>query len=150
VADRLTRKQRSENMRAVKNKDTTPELVARKAAHRLGFRFRLHRKDLPGSPDIVFPKHRTVIFVHGCFWHGHDCTRSKLPATNVAFWTQKLEKNKVRDRGAVAALENAGWRVRTLWQCELRTMDMALDGVAEAMACRTRGTKRRSPSKRRE
>lgn len=130
MADHLTREQRSQNMRAVRNKNTKPEILARKAAHRLGLRFRLHRADLPGSPDVVLPKHRAVLFVHGCFWHGHNCSRSRLPATNVRFWTEKVGKNKVRDRRAVTALRKMGWRVFTLWQCELRSLDAALDSLS--------------------
>jgi DNA mismatch endonuclease (patch repair protein) len=126
MADRLSREQRSRNMAAVRNKNTAPEMVARKAAHRLGLRFRLHRTDLPGSPDIVLPKHRTVVFVHGCFWHGHGCSRSKLPRTNVRFWTEKIERNKLRDAKAEAALRKDDWKVQTVWQCELRNPAMAL------------------------
>jgi DNA mismatch endonuclease, patch repair protein len=133
VVDHLTREQRSENMRAVRGKDTAPEILARRAAHRLGFRFRLHRTDLPGSPDIVLPKYRTAVFIHGCFWHGHGCTRSKLPQTNVRFWTEKIGKNKLRDEKAEAALRKSGWRVLTLWQCELRSLDMALNRFSVVM-----------------
>jgi DNA mismatch endonuclease (patch repair protein) len=126
VVDHLTREQRSRNMSAVRNRNTAPELLARKAAHRLGLRFRLHRSDLPGSPDFVLPKHRTAVFVHGCFWHGHGCSRSKLPQTNVRFWTDKIGKNRLRDAKAEAALRRDGWRVQIVWQCELRNLDTAL------------------------
>jgi DNA mismatch endonuclease (patch repair protein) len=126
MADHLSREQRSRNMAAVRSKNTTPEMLARKAAHRLGLRFRLHRTDLPGSPDIVFPKHRMVAFVHGCFWHGHGCSRSKLPQTNIRFWREKIEKNKLRDRKAEANLRLGGWQVLVLWQCQIRNLDMAL------------------------
>ncbi|MBX9647154.1 MAG: very short patch repair endonuclease [Xanthobacteraceae bacterium] len=122
MVDHLSREQRSENMRAVRSKNTAPEMMARKAAHRLGLRFRLHRSDLPGSPDFVLPKHRTAFFVHGCFWHGHGCSRSKLPQTNVEFWREKIRKNRVRDKRACRALQNSGWRVITLWQCELGSL----------------------------
>jgi DNA mismatch endonuclease, patch repair protein len=133
MADRLTREQRSDNMRAVRTRDTAPEIMARKVAHRLGFRFRLHRKDLPGSPDIVFPKYRTAIFVHGCFWHGHGCSRSKLPKSNVEFWKEKIRKNRVRDEKAVVELQKSGWRVITLWQCEIRSFDAALARISAEM-----------------
>lgn len=126
MVDHLTREQRSRNMSAVRNRNTAPELLARKAAHRLGLRFRLHRSDLPGSPDFVLPKHRTAVFVHGCFWHGHGCSRSKLPQTNVRFWTDKIGKNRLRDAKAEAALRRDGWRVQIVWQCELRNLDTAL------------------------
>jgi DNA mismatch endonuclease (patch repair protein) len=130
VADRLTREQRSDNMRAVRSRDTAPEIMARSAAHRLGFRFRLHRKDLPGSPDFVLPKYRTAIFVHGCFWHGHGCSRSKLPQSNVEFWKEKIRKNRVRDKKAVAELQKSGWEAITLWQCEIRSFDAAVARIS--------------------
>jgi DNA mismatch endonuclease, patch repair protein len=130
VVDRLTREQRSQNMAAVRNKNTVPEILARKAAHRLGLRFRLHRRDLPGSPDIVLPKHQAVIFVHGCFWHGHGCSRSKLPRTNARFWSEKIEKNKLRDVKAERDLRKGGWKVFTVWQCELRNLEAALRRLA--------------------
>jgi DNA mismatch endonuclease, patch repair protein len=119
MVDHLTREQRSHNMRAVPSRNTVPEILARKAAHRLGFRFRLHRTDLPGSPDFVLPRHTVAVFVHGCFWHGHGCRRSKLPQSNVEFWESKIGKNRVRDRKAVVELRKLGWRVVTLWQCQL-------------------------------
>jgi DNA mismatch endonuclease, patch repair protein len=107
--------------------------MARKAAHRLGFRFRLHRKDLPGSPDIVLPKYRTAIFVHGCFWHGHGCSRSKLPQSNVEFWKEKIRKNRLRDKKAVAELRKSGWKAITLWQCQIRSLDAALVRISAEM-----------------
>lgn len=125
MADRLSREQRSRNMAAVRSKNTAPEMLARKAAHRAGFRFRLHRSDLPGSPDFVLPRLGIAVFVHGCFWHGHGCRRSKLPQTNVEFWKEKISKNRDRDRKARAALARLGWRVATLWQCELPDLDAA-------------------------
>jgi DNA mismatch endonuclease (patch repair protein) len=121
-------------MRAVRGKNTKPELTARKAAHRLGLRFRLHRKDLPGSPDMVLPKYRTVFFVHGCFWHGHlRCRRSKLPNTNISFWEEKIRKNKIRDRKTTAALRRYGWRVVTLWECQLHSNEAATARVAREL-----------------
>lgn len=111
-------------MRAVRSKDTKPEHVVRRLAHGLGYRFRLHRKDLPGRPDLVFPGRRAVILVHGCFWHGHDCSKGqKRPATNQAFWDAKLDGNKERDEKNEAALKEAGWRVLVVWECELRDRD---------------------------
>lgn len=112
---------RSNTMRAVRSKDTGPEIVVRRLAHCLGYRFRLHRKDLPGTPDLVFPKYRAVIFVHGCFWHGHNGARgSRAPKANAEYWLRKLERNKVRDAKAVSNLLSAGWRVHTIWECGLR------------------------------
>ncbi len=108
-------------MRAVKGRDTTPELRVRRAAHALGLRFRLHRKDLPGSPDLVFPSRRVALFVHGCFWHGHDCPRgARVPATNTAYWTAKIARNMARDAKSAADLKAAGWRPLILWECQIR------------------------------
>lgn len=107
-------------MARVRGRDTTPERVARSAAHRMGHRFRLHVAGLPGRPDLVFPSKHKVIFVHGCFWHRHTCKRGTLPASNVAFWQAKLERNKRRDREAMKALTRAGWRVMVVWECETR------------------------------
>lgn len=112
---------RSRVMRAVRGKDTGPELAVRKALTRLGARYRLHRKDLPGKPDIVLPGRRLAIFVHGCFWHGHDCARgSRVPKTNVDYWTAKVGRNVERDARSREALAALGWRVETLWECDLK------------------------------
>jgi DNA mismatch endonuclease, patch repair protein len=124
VADRITPEERSANMRAVKSKDTGPELAVRRAVYRLGFRYRLHRRDLPGKPDLVFGPKRKIIFVHGCFWHGHDeCRGSGRPKSNAIFWEAKLTRNKERDAERVAALTAMGWNVLTVWECE--TVDLA-------------------------
>ncbi|WLA61381.1 very short patch repair endonuclease [Bradyrhizobium diazoefficiens] len=112
-------------MAAVRSKNTAPEVLARRAAHRVGLRFRLHRSDLPGSPDFVLPRLGIAVFVHGCFWHGHRCRRSKLPKSNVEFWTEKIGKNRDRDRKARAALAKLGWRVVVLWQCRLPDLETA-------------------------
>lgn len=108
-------------MARVKGKDTKPELRLRKLLHGMGYRFRLHRRDLPGTPDLVFPGRRAVIFMHGCFWHRHpdpDCRRSRLPKTRTDFWLPKLDANVARDAAAEAALRALGWRVLTVWECE--------------------------------
>ena len=129
--DKLTPDQRSEVMSRVKGKDTTPELRVRRALHAMGYRFRLHRKDLPGKPDIVLPKYRLCLFVHGCFWHQHaGCKRATFPATNQAFWKQKLEKNRRRDESAMSALYKAGWQVCVIWECETKDQD-ALSAAIE-------------------
>ena len=108
-------------MQAVKSENTGPELAVRRLAHGMGYRFRLHRKDLPGKPDLVFPSRRKVIFVHGCFWHRHDCARgARVPVQNRAYWTKKIAGNKVRDKDVQAALTAAGWEVVVLWECEIR------------------------------
>lgn len=119
--DVFTPEQRSRVMGRVKGKNTKPEMKVRRLAHALGYRFRLHRKDLPGSPDLVFPGRGKVIFVHGCFWHGHDCPRgSRQPKQNAEYWRAKIARNVERDRQAVDALEDQGWSVLTLWECELK------------------------------
>lgn len=108
-------------MSRVKGKDTTPEIKVRSIAHRLGYRFRIHRRDLPGAPDMVFPGRRTVVFVHGCFWHGHHCKRgARLPHTNVAYWKAKIDKNVGRDKAERRKLTRMGWKVRVVWECETK------------------------------
>lgn len=116
-----TPSQRRRTMQAVKSENTTPELVVRRSAHRLGYRYRLHQRDLPGTPDLVFSGRRKIIFVNGCFWHGHGCARgARTPINNREYWEQKIERNKARDRRAVAALRRGGWGVLVIWECELR------------------------------
>ena len=108
-------------MAAVRAKDTTPELRIRKVLHALGYRFRIHRRDLPGKPDIVLPNRRLAVFVHGCFWHGHDCARgARVPKANRDYWLGKVRRNRARDAASRAALEAAGWRVETIWECALK------------------------------
>ena len=112
---------RSRNMAAIRGKDTAPELAIRRILHAMGLRFRLHRKDLPGRPDIVLPKHRTVVFVHGCFWHRHkDCRHTTTPQTRQEFWQTKFASNVERDRRNRTDLQQLGWRVIVVWECELR------------------------------
>lgn len=111
---------RSENMRAIRNKDTLPELTVRSLVHRLGYRFRLHCPDLPGKPDLVFPARRKVIFVHGCFWHSHKCKTGLIPKSNREFWLPKLQRNTARDSKIIEALEQQGWSALVIWQCELK------------------------------
>ncbi|MGD9737762.1 MAG: very short patch repair endonuclease [Bauldia sp.] len=111
---------RSAIMRAVKGKDTAPERIVRRTAHRLGYRFRLHRADLPGKPDLVFPGRRAAIFVHGCFWHGHDCKRgNRVPKTNTDYWTAKIGRNVKRDAAQREELCALGWHTMTIWECEI-------------------------------
>jgi len=124
---------RSAIMRAVKSKDTKPELSLRKALFALGYCYRLNVKTLPGKPDLVFPKYRTVIFVHGCFWHGHSCKRGRrVPKTNRAYWTEKIARNKARDRKNTVALKSLGWRVITVWECKIKYAP----AIAKATAAR--------------
>jgi DNA mismatch endonuclease (patch repair protein) len=114
---------RRRTMQAVKSKDTAPELTVRRSAHSMGYRFRLHRKDLPGQPDLVFPGRHRIIFVHGCFWHGHDCARgARVPKGNREYWVKKIERNRERDRDARDALIDSRWRVALLWECELKNL----------------------------
>ena len=119
MTDHVDKARRSAIMRAVRSRDTGPERSVRKLLHALGYRFRLHRKDLPGKPDIVFPGRRKVIFVHGCFWHRHKgCRWTTTPKSNVAFWTEKFEANVRRDRKNARDLRRAGWGVMVIWQCQ--------------------------------
>ena len=121
MADVFSEKKRSWIMSRVKGKDTSPERAVRSLVHDLGYRFRLHRKDLPGCPDIVLPRHRKIVFVHGCFWHGHKgCARSARPTSNTRFWNAKIDSNVQRDRRNIRALRRRGWSVLVVWTCELR------------------------------
>ena len=111
-------------MRAVKGADTAPELAVRRQAHRLGYRFRLHRKDLPGKPDLTFSRLHKVVFVHGCLWHGHDCARgARVPVQNRGYWTRKVARNIERDGKTRAALESLGWKSLVVWECEIKDKD---------------------------
>lgn len=122
----------SARMRRIRKTDTKPELIVRRLAHRLGYRYRLYRRDLPGTPDLVFPRLRKVIFVHGCFWHQHDCPLGrKQPSTNRDYWVPKLARNVERDRSARARLQNDGWRVLVIWECETRTLPRLADVLAQ-------------------
>lgn len=111
---------RSENMRAIRSKDTLPEMAVRSLVHKLGYRFRLHRPDLPGKPDLAFPARRKVVFVHGCFWHSHNCKTGLIPKSNQDFWLPKLRQNKARDKRNIQALAQQGWDALIIWQCELK------------------------------
>src|SRR3979490_759234 len=117
--DTLNRKERSQRMSLIRNRDTKPELLVRRLIHSCGFRYRLHRADLPGKPDLVFPARRKVIFVHGCFWHQHRCLRRK-PKSNQDYWLPKLSKNKSRDARHLRELRGAGWSCLVIWECEVK------------------------------
>ena len=131
--DHLSREDRSSLMARIRSSDTGPELKVRRLAHSMGLRFRLKRRDLPGSPDLVFPRHWLAVFVHGCFWHRHPgCARATLPKSRVEFWTRKLEANVKRDRRDVRALQKLGWLVLVLWECELKDESGLQDRLREA------------------
>jgi DNA mismatch endonuclease (patch repair protein) len=131
VTDRISSQARSANMARIRGRDTGPELAVRRALHRLGFRFRLHRRDLPGSPDIVLPRHRAVVFVHGCFWHRHSgCRLTTTPGTRAEFWSTKFEANVARDARAIEALEKQGWQVHVVWECQTRNVNVLTETVA--------------------
>lgn len=121
MADTFTPEERRRIMQSVRVKHTKPEMQVRSAIHRAGFRFSLHRKDLPGKPDIVLPKYRAVVFVNGCFWHGHDCSRGRLPNSNRKFWRSKINGNRKRDDRNAHALIESGWRVFVVWSCDIET-----------------------------
>ena len=126
MPDIFAPEKRHEIMQNVKTKNTAPEIKLRSLLHKNGFRFRVNRKDLPGKPDIVLPKYRAVIFVHGCFWHGHDCPRGQRPQTNADFWNQKIDRNVIRDKSDVSLLESLGWRVLIVWECEIKKKNAAV------------------------
>lgn len=131
--DTISPEKRSWTMAQVKGRDTKPELIVRSLLHRLGFRFRVQRKDLPGKPDIVLPKHKTVIFVHGCFWHRHPgCKRASTPADNAQYWQTKFARTVARDAAHQIALEQFGWRVLIVWECELRDMEHLAQRLGDA------------------
>jgi len=120
LADIVDKATRSRMMSGIRGKNTKPEMLVRRALHRAGYRFRLHRKDMPGKPDVVLPKYRTVIFVHGCFWHKHDCKHFKWPKTRPEFWRKKILQNVERDKGHYDELQKLGWRVIVIWECEVK------------------------------
>lgn len=140
MTDIVSPEKRSDMMSGIRGKNTKPEITVRRLLHRLGYRFRLHRKDLPGKPDIVLPKWRTVIFVNGCYWHGHeDCHLFRPPKTRTEFWASKIKSNQERDMRNYAALRNAGWKVVVVWECgvskKLRLSDVQLETVfSEALS----------------
>ena len=131
VVDSATR---SRIMSGIRGRNTKPEILIRSLLHRQGFRFRLHVRDMPGKPDIVLPRYRAVLFVHGCFWHGHNCPLFKLPGTRPDFWREKIERNQNNDSRAKEALLADGWRVGIIWECALRGAGKNIEGVAQSLA----------------
>ncbi len=135
MADIVSAEKRSRMMAGIRGKNTKPELVIRKALHQQGFRYRLHAKDLPGKPDLVFPRYKAVILVNGCFWHGHGCHLFKWPSSREEFWKRKITRNKEKDTENLEAMKKAGWRVLTAWECALKGKTRRpLDEVTGAMA----------------
>ena len=140
MADTVDRKKRSEIMSRVGSRDTKPELVVRRIAHGLGFRYRLHRRDLPGCPDIVFPRYRSVIFVHGCFWHRHpSCKFASSPKTRVEYWENKFRGNVARDTRNATLLRNLGWRVLVIWECETKNHEVVAERIRSYLRQATSG-----------
>jgi DNA mismatch endonuclease, patch repair protein len=126
---------RSANMSAIRSKNTKPEMRVRRIAHAMGLRFRLHRSDLPGHPDLVFPRHKLAMFVHGCFWHGHGCKRGGSgPKSNTGYWGPKIERTRARDVASKKALEDTGWNVAVLWECELTSDEAIRSHIRGALA----------------
>lgn len=136
MVDQVSPERRSENMRRVKGKDTAPELRVRRLLHALGLRFRLHRKDLPGKPDLVFPRYKTAVFIHGCFWHRHQgCRRATMPKSKVEYWTAKFRRNVERDARMPGALAEIGWRHMQVWECEVSDSPEFALGLASRIRC---------------
>jgi DNA mismatch endonuclease (patch repair protein) len=131
MVDTLTREERSARMALIKAKGTKIERSVMGLVHRLGYRYRKHRRDLPGTPDMAFPARHKVIFVHGCFWHGHACKLGRMPKSRVSFWRNKIGGNKVRDRRALAKLRRDGWKALVIWECQLRDMDRISRRITE-------------------
>ena len=129
MADNLDPLARSTLMGKIGAKDTTPELIVRRGLHAAGLRYRLHASDLPGKPDLVFSRHRAVIFVHGCFWHGHDCPAFRMPSTRKEFWVDKIARNRERDQTNLRSLATLDWRVGVVWECSVRRVSQVEVGV---------------------
>ena len=142
MADVVSPEVRSRMMSGIRGKDTKPEWLVRRALHARGFRYRLHSRRLPGRPDIVLSRFRAVVFVHGCFWHGHDCNYFRLPSTRPEFWQDKIQRNHANDARHHAALLAAGWRIATVWECALRGRDHDVDQVADQLTQWVRGNLR--------
>lgn len=134
MTDTLSRQQRSENMARIRSKDTQPELRVRSLLHGLGFRFRLHSKQLPGSPDIILPKYNAVVFVHGCLWHGHSkCRRGRRPKSNVDYWNRKITRNLERDATNAELLRRLGWKRIVIWECELKDTNQIVNKLTSLL-----------------
>lgn len=138
--DNVSKEERSRIMGLVKQQDTKPEMFIRSLLHRNGFRYRLHDKRLPGKPDLVFPKFKTILFVHGCFWHGHNkssCKLARIPKSKIDFWTDKILQNRDRDTKNITSLEEKGWRVLIVWECELSDKELLKQLILDIKCCTT-------------
>ena len=141
MVDTLSSAERSRVMARIRSKDSKPEMVVRRLVHGMGFRFRLHRRDLPGTPDLVLAGRRKAIFVHGCFWHGHEgCRKFRMPRSNRRFWRAKIAANRSRDRRCVRALRRAGWSVATVWECRTARPDDLQNRLRRFLECGCPGT----------
>jgi len=127
---------RSENMRRIKSRNTAPEMALRRLVHGMGYRYRLHRADLPGTPDMVFPGRRKVIFLHGCFWHDHGCKLSHTPKSNASYWGPKLARNRLRDQANVEALRDLGWKCLVIWECDVAQLEKVRKRVTKYLRIR--------------
>lgn len=134
MADIVSPAVRSRMMAGIKSKNTKPEIIIRKQLYGMGFRYRLHDRRLPGTPDLVFPKYHAAIFIHGCFWHGHECSIFKWPSSNTEFWKNKINANKERDNGNKKRLQESGWRIAIVWECAVRKSGHTGQGVAQKLA----------------
>src|SRR5258708_38072245 len=148
MADVLTTEQRSFNMSRIRNRDTRPEMIVRSIVHRLGYRYRLHKKDLPGKPDLVLVRHKKIVDVHGCFFHMHKCRYgSVVPATNAGFWKKKRLSNVERDRRKLKATARKGWRVMIVWECETRNLPVLAKRIEKFLSLTSAATRRRIPKR---
>ncbi len=129
MTDIFTPERRSAIMANIHSADTVPEMELRRLLHALGYRFRLHRSDLPGKPEVVLPKHRAAILMHGCFWHGHTCKDGRRPGSNTDYWNKKLDRNSRRDKMNVSAMRRLGWRCMVVWECQLKNKERLMDRV---------------------
>src|SRR5215211_6762502 len=135
MPDVFTPEERSRIMAKVKGANTTPEKTVRSLIHRMGYRFRLHVKELPGKPDIVLPRHKKIILIHGCFWHQHEgCSQAARPTSNTDYWNNKLDRNMIRDNGNMQRLEYLGWNVLVLWECEIKNQDLLLERLTSFLS----------------
>lgn len=136
--DNLTSEQRKRTMARVKSMNTTPEMIVRRIVHRMGYRYRLHSHQLPGNPDMVFVKRRKIIFVHGCFWHGHECKSGiKQPKTNSEYWLRKLQRNKSRDTETYEKLKELDWEILVVWECELKNREQLIENLHRYLGTKT-------------